>query len=317
MSKQKIILMGTSEFAIPSFEKIILDDRFEVVGLFTQPDRKKGRNQKLSPSPVKEFISSKFPQIKIYTPNRLRDAQNIELIQSLSPDLIFIISYGHILSREILNIPKFGCINLHASLLPKLRGSSPINNAILEGSEKTGVTFFILTENIDDGDIIWKEEVPLINKEDAQKLHNHLAQLGAKTCCNVLYKYINGELIGEVQDHDQSTHCKKLSREDGEIKWKFDDADYIEKQVRAYNPWPGTYTYFGKKRLKIFEVELSEDRPHKLPGTVFVTEDKRIAVRAKTKSIILKTVQLEGKQKVSIEDLIQGYPNITNNILGK
>jgi len=315
MSKTRIILMGTSEFAVPSFENILRDENFEVLSLYAQPDKKIGRKQVITQSPTKKTALKINSNLTIHQPHSFKNEQVINKFKSLKADIAFIISYGHILPETILNSPKFGCVNLHASLLPNLRGSSPINGAILNGFNKTGITYFKLEKGIDDGDIIWQEEIPLNGNETTKSLHDYLAEFGARTCINVLNKYINGDLILKKQNHKNANFCNKLSREDGELHWGMFDADYLEKQIRAYNSWPGTYTHFKKKRLKIFDSELSEERPHKLPGTVFRTTDNKIAIRAKNKSLILKNVQLEGKAKCNIESLINGYSDFINSIL--
>ena len=215
-----------------------------------------------------------------------------------------------------MEIPRFGCVNLHASLLPLLRGSSPIQSAILQGFNKTGITYFRLKKGIDDGDIIWKEEVPLDEKENASTLHDHLAMLGGTVSVSVLKKYITGEIKATEQDNKQATYCSKLKRIDGEIIWASFSADEIERQTRAFNPWPGSFTYFIGKRMKIFGGEVCEERVHKLPGTVFLTSDSKIAVRAKNKSLILKEVQLDGKKRCSIESFVRGYGDFTKSFLG-
>jgi len=315
MNKIKIILMGTSAFAVPSFESILESDKFEVLAVFTQPDKNFGRKQIKKASDVKELLINKHPDIPVFQPNNLKNSETKEQIEKLNPDIIFVISYGHLLPIDILEIPKLACINLHASLLPKLRGASPINNAILEGFEKTGISFFKLEKGMDDGDIIWKEEIPLLGNEYANELHDYLKEFGAKLSSNVLYQYANSKLQEKSQKNSEATYCNKLNREDGLIQWGLYDAEYIERQVRAFTPWPGTYTNFKNKRLKIFEVELSEERPHKLPGTVFLTASNKVAVRAKNKSLILKTVQLEGKGKCNIESILNGYNDFLETIL--
>jgi len=179
----RIILMGTSEFAVPCFERVLNDSDFEVVGVFTQPDRPSGRGNKIKHSPVKDLLLADFQDIPIFQPESMKTQEISEFITSLSVDMIFIVSYGHILPERILTIPKYGCVNLHASALPLLRGSSPLEGAILQGLDKTGVTFFKLSVGVDDGDIIWQETVPLKKDETCIELHDHLAQFGANLVC--------------------------------------------------------------------------------------------------------------------------------------
>jgi methionyl-tRNA formyltransferase len=316
MNKIKILLMGTSAFAVPAFSKILDDSDFEIVGVFTQPDRRSGRGQEIQVSSVKDLVTKERSEVNIYQPQTLRTEESLSLVRSLNPDLIFIVSYGHILPQNILDIPRLGCVNLHASLLPKFRGASPINSAILSGLELTGITFFKLGLGIDDGAIIWQEKVPLTLDETYLDLHNHLAFLGSNVVSKVLKSYFLGQLNLITQNHKDASKCGIIRKDDGEIKWSFLDAEYIERMVRAYTPWPSAYTFFNGKRLKILSAEVSNERPHSLPGTVFITKDNSVAVRAKNKSLIVKNLQIEGKSPVLCTEFIKGYNDFIGCCLG-
>ncbi len=305
--------MGTSSFAIPSFNSLLSDPSFDIVSVFTNPDRPSSRGQKVLKSAVSRNLEGKYKG-KILKPKSMKDKKMVDIIKEMKPDLIYVVSYGQILPEAILNIPKFGCINLHASLLPIYRGPSPIQMSILEGADKTGVTFFKLTKGVDDGPIIWSEEVPLSGNETYESLHDYLSVFGSKLVSNVLKKYVNGEIEPVEQDHSLMSRSVMIHKKDGLIEWGFSSAEQIERDVRAYCPWPGTYTKFKKKNLKILEVRVCEKRPHMLPGTVFM-ENGRCFVRAKNKSVELLEIQLEGKKRSTILEFVNGHKDFVSTIL--
>ena len=237
-------------------------------------------------------------------------------IENLEPNLIILSAYGQIIPKEILKIPKYGCLNIHPSLLPKYRGPSPIQTAILNGDEKTGVTIFIMDEKIDHGPIVAQKELEIKNY-NFKTLSKKLANLGADLLIEILPKYLAGEMKPIPQDDSKATYTKIIKKEDGKINWQ-KSAEEIERMTRAFTLWPGTYTYINLKKpkmLKIIKVKVFKIDHQKTPGTIFLTEKKELAVACAQNALILKEVQLEGKRKMSGRDFLNGHPEIINSIL--
>lgn len=315
MKKPKIILMGTSSFALPSFREVLDSHEFEIVAIFTQPDKKAGRGKIMTQTAVKEMILREYSDIPIYQPEKFKAPENIALIKKLKPDLIFVVSYGHILPKEVLAIPKFGCVNLHASVLPLLRGSSPIVYAILNGFKTTGVTFFKLTPKVDDGDVIFSEEIPIYYNATQDVLTEELAFLGGSLAVDVLSRYLSGELTPKPQDHSQATFTKMIEKEHGKIDFAKIDALDIERMTRAYFPWPGVYTFYNDKRLKLINVKVSNEEPSLEAGSVFLTAKQEVAISTKEGSIVINTLQIEGKRVMEAKEFIRGYGDFVGSTL--
>jgi methionyl-tRNA formyltransferase len=244
----KIIFMGTPDFSVPSL-KTIFSEEYELIGVVTQPDRPRGRGKRLLPSPVKKWALEKG--INIYQPLRARDEEFITQIEDLAPDLIVTAAYGQILPKKILDIPPLGCINVHASLLPKYRGASPIQQAILDGETKTGITIMYMDEGMDTGDIILQKETPIHPDENSGDLHDRLADLGAKALRESLKLFTVEKPVGIPQAHEDATYCQKIDKAMGRINWGM-NIDRIRNHIRALTPWPGAYTYIGSMRLKVY-----------------------------------------------------------------
>ena len=276
-SKVKIIFMGTPEFGAIILEKLCRANLKPVL-VITAPDKPVGRKQVLTPPPVK--IMAERYKIPVIQPKHILDSR----FQILGSDLIVVAAYGHILPKDILDIPKYGCLNVHPSLLPKYRGPSPIQYAILNGDKKTGVTIVLMDEKIDHGDIVANSKFEIRNSKITYlELHNKLAEFGANLLVKTIPKWLKGEIKPRPQNHSKATYTKILKKQDGKIDWQ-KPAEETERQIRALNPWPGTYTIYNEKTLKILKAELSKG------------------------NLIIKEVQLEGKKPMNFEDFLRGHP---------
>lgn len=247
-----IIFMGTPDFAIPSLEAIS-ESHNNLIGIVTQPDRPRGRGKRLRPSPVKSWALDKG--IDIYQPENINDPDSVELLKSLKPDLIVTAAFGQIVSKDVLDIPSLGCINVHASILPRYRGASPIQQAIIDGEEETGITIMYMDEGMDTGDIILQKYTSIDPDENAGSLHDRLALLGGRTLKEALELFEQGRPEGVPQDHDSATYCKKIDKSWGEINWNM-PATQLKNLVRGLTPWPGCFTFYNDERLKIWKVEI-------------------------------------------------------------
>ncbi|OGC23969.1 methionyl-tRNA formyltransferase [candidate division WOR-1 bacterium RIFOXYC2_FULL_37_10] len=298
----KIIFFGTPTPAAVCLKTLIGVEE-EIIYVISQPDRKKGRGLHLTPSPVKELaIQNKIP---VETPEKIKDETFIKKIKSLNPDLIIVAAYGKILPKQILDIPKYGAINIHASLLPKYRGAAPIQHALLNGEKETGITIMQLDEGLDTGDIILQEKLEIEPKDTSAILLDKLFAKGASLLLEAIKQIKNGTAKMIPQNDLKATYAKLITKEMGKINWA-KPAEEINNQIRALTPWPSAYTFLDKKMLKIFEaavVPLSEVRK---PGEVIETKDQLIVACGKD-SLSIIDVQLEGKRKMPIADFLKGY----------
>ncbi|MBN77685.1 MAG: methionyl-tRNA formyltransferase, partial [Verrucomicrobiaceae bacterium] len=262
----KIIFLGTGEIGLPSLKAIYDSSDHHIISVFTQPDKPFGRKGELKPSEIKKFAQSK--NIPIYQPEKIREQEAIDQLSLGNPDVLVVVAYGQILPEAVLRIPKIACINLHASLLPLYRGASPIQAAILNGDEQTGLTSMYIAEGLDDGDLLKSKELIIDQDETGGSLHDRLAALGPELLIESLNLLSTGQAPREEQDHDQATHVSKLSRSDGEIDWS-KSAELIERKIRAFDPWPGTFTYFPDGTLvKIFPPVSIEKNRDGEPGVI-------------------------------------------------
>ncbi len=307
--KIKIFFMGTPGFAADILKNLI-EANFNVAAISTQPDKKAGRKQKVLTSPVKKLAEQK--KIKVFQPENLRDEKTVEEIKKINPDVIVVAAYGKILPMEILRIPPFGCLNIHASLLPKLRGASPVQNAILQGGKKTGVTLMLMNEGVDTGDILAQEKVIIKSEDTAETLLNKLSVLGGKMLVKHLPRWISGKIKPKPQDNKKASYCQLIKKSDGKIDWT-QSAQEIYDRWRAFYLWPGIHSLINingqLKKIKLLRVSINPKLSlEKRPGKILKHKEK-IAVQAKRGVVFLEEVQLEGKKKVSIQDFIRGYPN--------
>ena len=303
----RTIFFGTPSFAVPTL-KGLLEGPDEVVAVVTQPDRKKGRGQRVAFSAVKEeALLNRTREIVLFQPERVREETFQENLRDLHPDLFVVAAYGQILPKSLLEIPRYGAVNVHASLLPKYRGAAPIAWAILKGERVTGVTIMRMDEGMDTGDILSQKEIPLEDGETAETLHDKLASLGAPLLLETVSRMKRGEVTPIRQDSSQVTYAPPLKKEDGRIDWRKGAAE-IDRQVRAFSPWPGAYTLVEEQFLKIFRGEVREETPGGNAGKVLWVGMDFIEVGTGGGSFLIKEVQREGKKKMTIREFLAGHP---------
>ena len=306
--------MGTPEFARVSLERLITE-KFNICGVVTQPDKQKGRGHKLQPPPVKEFAVSH--DIFVFQPKTLKDNAFAETLTELNPNMIVVVAYGKILPKYILDYPKFGCINVHASLLPKYRGAAPIHRCIIDGETQTGITTIYMADGIDTGDMILKREVEIGADMTVGELHDELATLGGDILIETIAKIADGTAPREPQDDAQSSYAHMLDRDTGRIDWT-KSAHEIYNLIRGTNPYPGAFTGYNGEKLKIFNA--SVEKPAAIggkPGEIIGITDGKISVAAGDKSVISITeVQPLGKKKMTVKDYLNGHKIEVGTVLG-
>lgn len=305
----RVVFMGTPDFSVPALENIA--KRYEIVAVVTQQDRPKGRGHKMQYTPVKEKAIEL--EIPVYQPKRVKDPEFVDILKTLKPDVIVVIAFGQILSKEILELPKYGCINVHASLLPKYRGAAPIQWAVINGDKKSGVTTMYMAEGLDTGDIIDTSEIVLDEKETGGSLFDKLADLGGQLILNTLDKLETGTATRTRQDDARSTYAGKITKELGKIDFT-KSAVEIERLIRGLNPWPSAFTYMDDKMLKIWNADVLEETVEEEPGTITEVNKKFIKVATGEGYLLLKEIQLEGKKRMDVTSFLNGY-NFTANKL--
>lgn len=300
-----IVFAGTPDFSVPSLKKLSDEDEIKIKGVITQPDRRRGRGKKVQYTPVKK--ESLKRNLQVLQPENINSDEIIKKLDKMELDLIVVVAYGQILSKELLELPEKGCINLHASLLPEYRGSSPIQHAILDGKDKTGVTTMFMEEGLDTGDIIYQKEIAIKNSYNAGDLHDKLAQSGAELLIKTILDLKDNDLPTVPQDETKSSYTSQLSKEDGLIDWG-KSSRYIYYLVKAMNPWPGSFTYLNGELLKIFEVEVLNHNTELKPGSV-VNADPDFGLLVQTGDGVIKInrLQLAGKKEMSSSDFLRGY----------
>ena len=313
--KLRTVFMGTSSFSEYILQSL-LDAQYNIVSVYTQPDKKVGRKQELQKSTVKALAEKN--KISVYTPSKF-DEETIEQLRLQKPDIFIVSAYGKILPKEVLDLPAFGAINTHVSLLPKYRGPSPIQNAILSGDKKTGITLMLMNEGVDTGDILAQEEIAIGKDETTQDVSTNLAKISAELLLEKIPDLINRDISPRPQDNTQATFCQLIEKSDGKIMWT-DEAESIYNRYRAFFPWPGVYTYWENnnslKRIKLNKISFLEKKlseKHHV-GEVFEF-DGQYAIQAESGIIILHEIQLEGKDSMTIKEFINGYSNFVGSIL--
>ena len=313
--KLKIIFMGTPEFAGIILEKLIASETYKPSLVITRPDKPLGRKQILTPPPVKQRITNK---IKVLQPERLKDPEIITKIKEEEPDIIIVAAYGKIIPKEILDIPRFGILNVHASLLPLYRGASPISAAILNADRKTGATIMLIDEELDHGPILAQARVPIASDDTTESLNRKIALAGADLLNDTIPKWTSGTIKPLAQDHSRATYAKIIAKQDGEIKTEH-TAEHIERMARAYYPWPGIYLRHETRNLKhetkILKIIKTKIIPceKQLPSlSLSLTFKKELCLHTANGCLILETVQPENKKPMSGYDFYLG-----NSVLGK
>ena len=296
--------MGTPDFAIPSLSMLIASDN-NILGVVTQPDRPRGRSKKLQPPPVKTLaLQHGLPLLQ---PEKVKEDNFIQWLKSQNPDLIVVVAFGQILPPKILNIPSFGCINLHASLLPDYRGAAPINWALMNGEEKTGVTTILMNEWMDAGDVFLQRETTIGQEDDAVTLSQRLSTLGAKLLLETISQLKKGILIPMPQNHSKASYAPALKKKNGKIDWG-NDARSIHNQIRGTLPWPGAFTNLENKRLKIFKSEVVESTSQNSPGNISQVNTEGIKVATGKGYLLLTDIQLQDRKRLSVKEFIRGHP---------
>jgi len=321
-NKLKIIFIGTPDFAVPALQALLNDADFEISAIITQEDKLIGRQQTLTSTPVK--IEALKNGIKVMQPAKIKNLKNE--ITALRPDFIIVVAYGQIIPQDILDIPKYGCINVHASLLPRWRGAAVIQAPILAGDTETGVTIMKMDKNLDTGPIIAQMKVNVLKNETAGTLHDELAKLGAQMLPETLKAFAQGKMELKTQDKNQVTYARELKKEDGRINWS-KPAIEIERMARAYTPWPGTFGQLqitlptGRQEndklqiIKILEVENATLPLNKFKiGEIFL-DNKKMAIQCGAGALVVKKLQLEGGKPLSAEDFLRGHADFVGTIL--
>lgn len=306
-----IVFMGTPDFAAKSLEYIV--GAHNILCVVTQPDRPKGRGHKMQFTPVKEVAVKN--NIKVVQPKKIKeDKDAIDYIKSLNPDIIVVVAYGQVLSEEILNIPRLGCINVHASLLPKLRGAAPINRAIINGDKKTGITIMQMDKGLDTGDMLLKSEINIEDDETYGTLHDKLMNIGGELLLEALSKIDNGLLKGEKQDDKNSSYAHMMNKELGHINWD-NDAKDIYNLFRGVIPWPGAFTYYDDNIIKIWDASYINDNFDKIPGEIIKADKNGVLVAAKKGAILIKELQKLGGKRLSVANFLNGNSLESGEIL--
>jgi methionyl-tRNA formyltransferase len=316
----RIVFIGTGEIGVPTLEALLKSEH-DVVGMVTQPDKPVGRAQQIEPPPIKKALTrngglqtaagqsaaGKPPLLEILQPAKIRDPQAIEQVRALVPDAIVVMAYGQILPRDVLEIPKIACLNLHASLLPRWRGAAPVQAAVAAGDQETGITVMYMDEGLDTGDILLRRTIDILPADTGGSLHDRLAQIAPEALVESLRLLTAGSAPRIPQDNEHATYAAKLKREDGKIDWS-EPAEVIERKIRAFNPWPGAFTPMDGQNLKIFSatvVDLSGQ-----PGKILRSE-KELVIAAGKGALSLGEVQMEGKKRMSATEFLRGHAALT------
>ncbi|MBS4193934.1 methionyl-tRNA formyltransferase [Lederbergia citri] len=305
----KIVFMGTPDFSVPVLRSLV-ENRYDILAVVTQPDRPVGRKKVMTPPPVK--IEAERHGIRVLQPEKIREIESANEILKLQPDLIVTAAYGQILPTAILEAPKYGCINVHASLLPELRGGAPIHYAILHGKEKTGITIMYMVDKLDAGDIISQIEVPINEEDNVGTLHDKLSEAGSKLLIDTIPKLLAGNIKAEPQNHDKATFASNIKREQEKINWN-DDGETIYNQIRGLCPWPVAYTTFNGQVWKVWKAEKLRIAEEHSPGEIILIEQDGFVVSTGN-NIGIKIVELQpaGKKKMTAQQFLHGAGNEIN-----
>ncbi len=307
----KIVFMGTPDFAVSTLESLVKGGH-EVIAAVTQPDKPKGRGKAVQYTPVKEKALEY--EIPVYQPVKARDPEFVELLKGMNPDVIVVVAFGQLLPKAILDIPKYGCVNVHASLLPKYRGAAPIQWAVIDGEEVSGVTTMLMDEGLDTGDMLEKAEIVLDEKETGGSLFDKLSALGGELILSTLEKMENGTIIRTPQGDSTTSYAKMLKKTMGEIDWNM-EAVKIERLIRGLNPWPSAYTSLKGKTVKIWSADVVAGEGSGNPGRVTVTKDK-LLVECGENFLSITELQLEGKKRMETAAFLRGFTVEDQTVFG-
>jgi methionyl-tRNA formyltransferase len=301
----RVIFIGAGEIGVPTLRALQKSAEHELAGVVTQPDKPVGRAQRIEPPPIKKAIAG--TAVPILQPARIKNQQAIEEIRTLQPEVIVVMAYGQILPCDVLEIPKIACLNLHASLLPRWRGAAPIQAAIAAGDRENGITVMYMDEGLDTGDILLQHKIEILPTDTCGSLHERLAQIAPEALLESLRLLATGSAPRVPQNNTLATYAPKLKREHGELDWS-EPAEAIERKIRAFNPWPGTFMKLNDRTLKIFSasvVDLSGE-----PGKI-LRSHKELVIATGEDALSLGEVQLEGKKRMSAAEFLRGYPALS------
>lgn len=310
----RVVFIGTGEIGLPVLRWLIATEQHELVGVVTQPDKPAGRSQELQPPAVK--VSLQGSSIPVLQPRRIKSFEAVEEIRTLSPDAIVVMAYGQILPRAVLEISPVACLNLHASLLPRHRGAAPIQAAIAAGDSETGITVMYMDEGLDTGDILLQSSIAISPNETGGLLHDRLGEVAPAALNQALAALASGAASRTPQNSAEATYAPKLEREHGRIDWS-EAAEAIERKIRAFDPWPGTFAIFrdaggAERKVKIFSAALEPAAEAAKPGELVARGEPAILVAARGGVLRLRELQLEGKKRMSAADFVRGQPWIAN-----
>jgi methionyl-tRNA formyltransferase len=303
--------MGTPDFSVPALEALVKAGH-DVIAVVTQPDKPKGRGKEVSMTPVKEKAVSLG--IPVYQPVKARNPEFVSLLSELNPDAMVVAAFGQILPKSILDIPKYGCINIHASLLPKYRGASPIQHAVIDGEKESGITTMMMAEGLDTGDILDQESVTLDEQETGGSLHDKLSEIGGRLILTTLKKLEEGTAVRTPQDESKTCYVGMIKKTMGDIDWSM-EAAAIERLIRGLNPWPSAYTSWNGKVLKIWAAEVLSKEYEGICGQVVETDKNSLIVKTGKGSLKLTELQLQGKKRMDTASFLRGYQVTAGTVL--
>ena len=298
----RVVYMGTPDFAVKPLEALI-SNNYEVVGVFTQPDKPVGRKAVLTPPPVK--VVAENNNIPVFQPDSLKNGEGVRILETLKPDVVIVVAYGKILPKDFLAFAKYGCINIHGSILPEYRGAAPIQWSVLDGKEFAGVTSMQMNEGLDTGDILLVEKIKIQENETSGDLYERLTVLGADVLLKTLNAIKNNSLNPQKQDDSKSSYAKMLDKSLSKIDWNL-SAQEVHNKIRGLDPWPVALTRFDGKNLKLFRSRLLNEEYNKSAGTVIKSKDGIVVVCGDKKAVLITEVQLEGKKRMSASDFSRG-----------
>lgn len=302
----KIIFAGTPEFAVPTLQALVAA-QYEIIGVYTQPDRPAGRGQKLTASPVKQFALQHH--LPVFQPKTLRDTAEQQRLQSLQADVMIVVAYGLILPQIVLEIPRYGCINVHASLLPRWRGAAPIQRAILAGDKKTGITIMQMNAGLDTGDILKQVACEIKSEDISADLHERLAKLGAQALLDTLKELQTGKLQPKFQDETQANYAQKIEKAEAKIDWNL-SAIELDRKVRAFNPWPIAFTELNGEIIRLWKTQPLPQKPSAKPGTIVQANKDGIDVATSDGTLRILELQLSGGKRMSVASFLNARKDL-------
>lgn len=310
----RVVFMGTPEFAVPTLKVLLEDENIEVVGVFTQPDKPKGRGKKLAMPPVKELALEN--NLEVFQPEKIKTSESVAILKELNPELIVVVAFGQILSKEILDIPKYGCINVHASILPAYRGAAPINWAIIKGEKTSGVTTMFMDVGLDTGDMIYKEYVEISEEDNSSTLHDKLSSAGYTVLKKTIDNLKKGDLPREKQIEEESSYAPIMDKSLGKVNWK-NSAEDIYNLVRGVIPWPGAHTTINDDVMKIWGVKKSSKKTDKAPGMIIDVTQEGIYVATKDGVVVIDEIQMPNKKRMPVKEYLKGNKIELGIVLGE